>query len=267
MDLENGDLMFWNISTLILLVLILSLIFMRVIFTVIMYKTETPSIKSADNNISTTTFERIANSLKERLGLSEWNILQNSNDEYNSVANCVNHKKKVISITKFLVPSVGYEIDNLLGTIWFASKLINNDKKFTRFTLALNVFNLMFEILFYVSALLQFALWFVYKYDVMIVINSSLLFYIKSHSVLFFTSLAILIVASFIQVLIYGSKNSIEELYEREISAFVSSECREFSQDIVAARTFALNWKPILVPVFARKASSLRYLGPFVIFR
>jgi hypothetical protein len=84
---------------------------------------------------------------------------------------------------------------------------------------------------------------------------------------LFYIALAAAILSLIFSTFVYGAKEGVEVKYEFAIAPFISQYCTEYSQDIVAARTFALAWKTNIMPVFARKASALKYFGPFVIYK
>jgi hypothetical protein len=259
--------MLFDILTFLLLGIVVAFLVMRVVFTIVMLRQVTPEIKGPDNNISTAKLEIMIKKALAFFDITDWHVVQSQSEEYFSIANAINHKTKTINITKFNFPSVGYEIDNLLGNIFYAAGVLKKEKSFGRFIILVNVVVPVFRALFYFFTFLQLTLYVIFKVDNLTIYQNIFLFKIMDWNMLFYIALAAAILSLIFSTFVYGAKESMEVKYEFAIAPFISQYCTEYSQDIVAARTFALAWKTNIMPVFARKASALKYFGPFVIYK
>ncbi|AKX34455.1 transmembrane protein [Spiroplasma litorale] len=260
-----------DLNKILLIALILTLICfftLKLFYTVLYSKIKILEINSPDANISTSKIDEIINNLKIYLKASDFNIDYGSKDNYQRIYQMLNKKKKTIEIPKWIMPSIGYELDYIIASIWYNIKVYQKDNFLKKFNFFASVIPFIFLIIFYLFTILSFILYIVYYFvlnnPVDIVSNK---FY---EFLLTYPILQIIAITSFLLLVIdmfyiNRIKLILETKYESEIIAFVDEYCQSYRYDITAARVYATNFNRINFKIFRfnSKTLNMKFLGPF----
>jgi len=252
-----------NIFTIITLVVMFSLILIRCIVTIQVNQRQTPEIKSSDNNISTGRITQLCLKFLETHNLGEWKVIEV--EHYVSYLDNINYKTKKILISKLPFVSVGYELENMLGNLWFAKNAINKVKGFNSLRVVNNVLSVISFYMLVFFSLLQFFFWFFMKYDLMMVLENGALYFIVNYHIIFIIMFVFLLMYFISIIYLLKSKNFLELNFENEIAKFIKDECFEYKNDLVAARAWSIEWKMCVVLSFNKRSG--KYLGPFVVYK
>lgn len=245
-------------------------ILMRKLFNFTEYsKLNVVEINSADQNISSAKVAEMIKKFLLYLDIRENELKVNyeSTETYSRVFSMLNRKRKEITIPKWVLPSVGYEIDYLLASIWYNVKLFKKDKGVRRMQLVAHIFPIIFIFTYYLLLTLVFIL-FLTRTFIMpeAEFKTSFLFTIANWKILEVTNLAFFILYIICEFYSTKIKMLLEINYERSIIKFVDEELIGYKNDISAARVFALQVRKMNYDSFRinAKTSNLKYLGPFV---
>ncbi|AKU80114.1 hypothetical protein [Spiroplasma turonicum] len=260
-----------DLNKILLIALVLAIICLlsiRMIYTYMYSKINVYEINSPDSNISTSKIDDIIKNLKVFLNANDLKIEYANKENYQRIYQMLNKKKKTIEIPKWFMPSVGYEIDYIIASIWFNVKLYQKDKFIKRYCLLSVLVPLLLNVLFYLFFLLSIGtLIFIYLNQ-----NNPEIFY--ANKVLTFLIdypiFQILCLSTFIILLINSFyinkyKSLLESKYESEIISFVDKSCESYKFDIAAARVHSNNFPRINFKIlrFNSKTINMKYLGPF----
>lgn len=226
-------------------------------------------INSADKNISSARIEEIINKFILYLGLTNAEIKINygNSDTYSQIYSMLNRRKKEINIPKWIMPSVGYELDYLLASIWYNVKLYKKDKGVRKMQFFISVAPFMFMFIYYIFIFLIVAL-LIIRVFIMdeIYFNSSFLYEIFNFKILELISLTFYFLFIICEFNTTRMKMLLEMNYERNIVKFVDEELGGYKADLSAARLYAIEVKKLNYETFRinSKTQNIKYLGPFV---
>ncbi|AOG60203.1 hypothetical protein SHELI_v1c02480 [Spiroplasma helicoides] len=237
------------------------------IFNIISYSNiKIVQINSADINISTGKISEIIEKFKKYLDIEDLQIKYGETESYCNVGNMLNARKKIIEIPKWVMPSVGYELDYLLGSIWYNACLYKKESFIKKYNLAAYKLQIMFMFIYLLVIVLNFCLFFTLEFILKEEdISSSYLYLIWSYHILDVIDIfAFLFYISF-QFLAAKSKLNLESMYERKLIKFVDEELAGYKSDLATARIFALQITKLYFSLFKinSKTSNLKFLGPF----
>lgn len=257
----------FKVISIILFVLFLTLLSIRLFFTMYIVKKQIPEIKASDNVISNKRIDEIGNDFKNFLLIDDYSIERLDTNAYISPYSNIDTKNKVIKVNTFNVPSAGYEIDNLLGSIWLAYKSIKKDKDLRYFKFFLLVLPIIGRILFYLGCLFQIILFFMAKENyIENIVNNKFIYLIYQKGVPGIIGIVGFIFSILSLILSNNSKNGLEINYETIVAKFIGTKVIDYKEDVRAARIYALDNKFVCLPSFywIKKTSNLKYLGPLV---
>ncbi|AUM62486.1 hypothetical protein [Spiroplasma monobiae] len=259
-----------SLTKVLLIALVLSLIVLltlRLYNTFVLNRVVVHEINSADSNISSGKIESIIAKFKTYLRAEELNISYGENENYLRVNQMLNKKHKTIAIPKWIMPSVGYELDYILASIWFNTKLFQKDSEIKKFQLIIKWIPLLLHLVYYITIVISFLLYFLNKEEIVQSTGSKFLIFIFEKPVF-----ELIAVTSFlaIVIVIFASNNlkmRLEEKYEMEIIQFVKNECESYKKDISAARIYSKEFGKIDFKIFKfnAKTSNLKFVGPFTL--
>ncbi|ARU92046.1 transmembrane protein [Spiroplasma clarkii] len=245
-------------------------IFCKKIFNFFDYsKVEVAEINSADKNISSARVEEIIKAFMNYLGITQDQLKINyeTGESYTKIFTMLNRRKKVINIPKWVMPSVGYELDYLLASIWYNAKLFKKDKGIRRMQIIAHTLPLVAGCIYVLALCLAITLLFV-KVLIMneIDFESSFLSIIYKIKILETICLVFYAIYLLCEVNSLQIKFLLESNYERNIVKFVDEELTGYKSDITAARLYAVQIKKMHFDSFRfnSKTSNLKFLGPFV---
>ncbi|WP_339021443.1 hypothetical protein [Spiroplasma endosymbiont of Atherix ibis] len=246
---------------------LITLITIRIFNTFSLNRIVIHEINSADNNISSSKIDALIAKFKVYLKIEELNISYGETESYYRINQMLSKRKKQITIPKWIMPSVGYELDYILASIWFNAKLYQRDKEIKKIQLILKWIPLFLYIVYFLTFILSFVIYFLDKQSIIQATSSKLLIFIFSKPL--FELIAIIVFLAII-ILIFSSnilKIRLEEKYEKEIISFVKNECESYKMDISAARIYAKSFNKLDFKIFRfnAKTSNLKFVGPFTI--
>ncbi|AHI52652.1 hypothetical protein [Spiroplasma culicicola] len=258
-----------SLSLIIYLAVVLSfmtIIFLKTYNTILYSKIEVKHINSADINISTSKINEIMNSFLKFLNVNDLKINYGEHEQYLRVHQMLNKSNKTIDIPRWVMPSVGYELDYLLASIWYNCKIYNKDKEVKKYNFLVNILPAVFIFIYFIL----FAVWVVF------IITIS--FFLREEDIIrsflsVFQTYYLLEIPTIICFIVYISmiflspklKYYLETKYEREIIDFVNSEFSGYKADIAAARVYALEIGKVHFGFFklSGKTINIKFLGPF----
>ncbi|QBQ07495.1 hypothetical protein SGLAD_v1c02960 [Spiroplasma gladiatoris] len=226
------------------------------------------NINSADINISTSKINEIISKFLEHLKIDDLKVIYGDHNSYIRVTKMLNKNKKQIDIPKWIMPSVGYELDYLLGSIWYSSKIYQKDKYVKRFNLIAQVLPTFFIFAYLLFFVLNIILIILNKY----VLSSadyygSIFEFLGKYFIL--DMFVIILFIFYISSLYFATKQkiNIETLYERDIVKFVDENCVGYKSDIGAARVHSIKIDKLFFNTFMfnKKTSNMKFLGPFTL--
>ncbi|QEH61607.1 transmembrane protein [Spiroplasma chinense] len=258
-----------NMSRIVYLATILTfitLLTLKVYNTIAYSKIKVININSADINISTSKINELIEKFLIYLNATELSVVYGESDTYSRISNMLNKNKKVIEIPKWFMPSVGYELDYIIASIWYNVTIYKKDKDLKKFNLISNILPKVFLFIYSIAIFFVFLLFILNNVIISKIDNfHSFLWYIERYHVL--DAIAITSFLGYI-ITIYNStklKYFLEAKYERDIVKFVDKECSGYKSDISAARVYALDIEKLHYNIFRfnSKTSHLKFLGPF----
>ncbi|AUB31370.1 hypothetical protein [Spiroplasma floricola] len=246
---------------------LISLIIIRIFNTFSLNRIAIHEINSADSNISSSKIDSIIQKFKVYLKIEELNISYGETESYYRINQMLNKRKKQITIPKWIMPSVGYELDYILASIWFNAKLFQKDRDIKKMQLILKWIPLFLYIVYFSTFILSFVIYFLNKEAIIQATSSKFLIFIFSKPLMELISLTVFLS---IVILIFSSnilKIRLEEKYENEIIGFVKNECESYKMDISAARIYAKEFNKLDFKIFRinAKTSNLKFVGPFTL--
>ncbi|ASP28580.1 transmembrane protein [Spiroplasma corruscae] len=241
---------------------------LKLIYTFLYSRYQIMEINSPDSNISTSKIEEIIQNLKTYLKATDLNIEYANKDSYQRIYQMLNKRQKTIQIPKWFMPSVGYELDYIIASIWYNVKLYQKDKYIKKFNFISVIMPLFLSIIYYLFVFLSFLLYlinyFIFTNPVDLIANPIMNFLIS------YPIIQIICITSFLVLLInifYVNrlKSILEAKFEIEIIAFVDQYCTSYKHDISAARVYSNNIQRINLKIFRfnSKTSNMKFLGPF----
>ncbi|WP_342258503.1 hypothetical protein [Spiroplasma endosymbiont of Dioctria linearis] len=246
---------------------LISLITIRIFNTFSLNKIIIHEINTADSNISSSKIDSIISKFKVYLRAEELNVIYGETESYSRINQMINKRKKQIVIPKWIMPSVGYELDYILASIWFNTKLYQKDKDIKKFQLIVKWIPLFLYTIYYSTLITAIVFSFLDKTSIIKENPSKFLIFIFEKPIFEFISISSFL---FIVTLIFFSnslKNGLEEKYEMEIIQFVKNECESYKKDISIARIYSKEFNKIDFKVFRfnSKTSNLKFVGPFTL--
>jgi hypothetical protein len=94
----------------------------RIYFSVKLLNHQVPLINSANDVISNKDLNQIVKQYQMVFGLQKYQIIFKETEALYNLGKGLNQYKKTITFSKIIFPSVGYELDYLIGTLWFISE-------------------------------------------------------------------------------------------------------------------------------------------------
>lgn len=249
------------------LLTLLTLFSLKLYNTLVYSRIKVREINSADINISTTKIEELIKNFQKYLKCPDLTIEYGVVDNYSRIFNMLNKKKKKITIPRWVMPSVGYEIDYLLASIWYNTKRYQNDKELKKFNLFWSVIPKLAYFIYSLTTVISMMLFIMYFFfsEDRIMIEGIFMWLIR---IPIFQALSFLTFFIIISCLYFSTKgkNWLETKYEREIVSFVDSECIGYKTDIIAARVYSLEFNKLNFEIFRfnQKTENTKFLGPFV---
>ncbi|QGS51709.1 hypothetical protein [Spiroplasma tabanidicola] len=224
------------------------------------------NINSADINISTSKINDITTKLVSYLNVTDLKIIYGETDFYCRITKMLNRKKQLVEIPKWIMPSVGYELDYLIASIWYNSKLYKKDKYIKRYNFVAQILPSTFILIYIVALILDLILIILNKYILSdFDYYGSFFEFLGKFFILDF--IAILFFFMYITCLFFATKHkiNIEATYEREIVKFVDENCEGYKSDIGAARVYSLKIDKLYLNTFLfnKKTSNIKFCGPF----
>ncbi|QHX36484.1 hypothetical protein SBIUS_v1c02310 [Spiroplasma sp. BIUS-1] len=246
---------------------LISLITIRIYNTFSLNKVVVHEINSADSNISSAKIETIISKFKIYLRAEELEVTYGENEGYSRINQMLNKRKKQINIPKWIMPSVGYELDYILASIWFNTKLFQKDKDLVKLNVIIKWFPLLLKLIYALCFIASFVIYFINKEALITSSGSKFLIFIFNRPVFQLTGLMAFLAMTILSFTTNSLKEKLEEKYEREIIQFVKNECESYKQDISAARIYSKEFNKLDFKIFRfnAKTSNLKFVGPFTI--
>ncbi|WP_338985427.1 hypothetical protein [Spiroplasma endosymbiont of Diplazon laetatorius] len=247
---------------------LISFITIRIYNSYVMNKVVVHEINSADSNISSSKIDSIISKFKIYLRAEDLQITYGETENYCRVNQMLSKRKKQINIPKWIMPSVGYELDYILASIWFNTKLYQKDSEIRKLNMIIKWIPMFLYIIYFSTMIISFVIYFL-NTDAIIAENpSNFLMFIFSKPIFEFICITAYIT---IMTLVFFSnqlKSKLEEKYEREIFQFVKNECESYKTDISAARVYAREFNKLDFKIFKfnAKTQNLKFFGPFTFF-
>lgn len=255
----------------LILLIILGLMFVlllaiRAVNTLTYMKLNVPEIKSADINISTSKIATLIEGFTNFLGVSDLKIEYGTSEDYCKPFKMLNRKTNQVNIPKWVMPSVGYELDYLFGSIWLNAMLYKKDKDLNKFRILMNVFPIVGRMFFYFGFIVAITLYVIYQVDFTVITTNEFLNGLYKIPVIQFFGISgfLLVVSS--HMVVNNFKINLESKYERSITKFVEQECSGYKSDVVAARFYAIQFQKVSFSIFkgSKQTRYIKFLGPFV---
>ncbi|AGR40950.1 hypothetical protein [Spiroplasma taiwanense] len=250
-----------------LILAFLTLLTIKILNTLFCSKVEIREIQSADSNISSSKIEEIIKKFQHYLKIDDLKVNYADTDTYIRITDILRKRNKEINIPKWIMPSVGYELDYILANIWYSAKLYQKNKQVKKAQLFIKWLPLIFSNLFYLNFLISIFLSILYiSFFTSTYPGEFLLFLFRIPIFEVFGLVSFLILITIIFFL-NNIKSHLELKYEREIISFVNNECAGYKSDISAARVYATGFEKLIFKIFRwnSKTSNLKFLGPFTI--
>ncbi|WP_338970508.1 hypothetical protein [Spiroplasma endosymbiont of Labia minor] len=232
--------------------------------TLLIRRTNVLPINSADDNISTSRIQEIISKAKMYFNISHVNVIYAESNNI-SLMHSYDRKNNKLLIPKILFSSVGYEIDWILGYMWYASKIIHKNKQFILYNSIYKfIIPILFSLLLIVSGIAIIIVGF-YISNPSFYADSDELQFLFKYQVFSIISLILCMIYFLLVVAPVNWKENMEFNFESEIRTFINNVLSDFKTDFIAARQFAHEIKQFYLPSFIKtnKVSDYKYLGVF----
>ncbi|AGR41950.1 hypothetical protein [Spiroplasma diminutum] len=260
----------FSINGFFLIAMILSfvcLLTIRLYNTFSLSKVIVHEINSADSNISSSKVESIIERFKIYLRAEELNIIYGETENYYRVNQMLNKRKKQITIPKWIMPSVGYELDYILASIWYNTKLIQKDKDIRKLEWIVKWFPIFLNLIYILSFLAAIVFLFLDKDSIIKSNPSKFLIFLFNMPVFELISITTFLLIVILMFFTNSLKSILEEKYEMEIIHFVNNECESYKKDISVARVYSKSFNKLDFKIFRinMKTTNLKFVGPFTL--
>jgi len=259
-----------NVLNLILLIMIffmlLAFLFVRIFFTMKYISFDVPRINSGNDVISNQDLNEIVKHYRAVFELEQYEIIFKQTDNLYSLDRGLDKKNKEIVFSKYIFNSVGYELDYILGTLWFLSQRLVKKNSLVRFYNFANNYGFVINFfLFLILFLLTLIIYLVVGVSYHGEIDNRTLMFLWNFPVLQLISFFLFFNSFILYIVLSRVKENIENTFSKEVMANFEKYFKQYSFDLKAARRYA---KELPLPHnFAFKTLNLtkeKWLGPFV---
>jgi len=254
---------------LILVIVIFSLLMIylgiKIYFTVTYQNYDLPLINSANDVISNQDLDEIVHYYQKVFHLEDYHLNYEVTENFITLGSAVKRRKKTLNFSKELFGSVGYELDYLIGTMWFVSQLANRKNHRVRFYDFTNRFGFMINFLLLLLTFLATLIIYLIgtiTYDGEIT-NVTLNFFWTFplfQMLSFFLFLNFFIIFYILVVL----KGKLEKQYTETLNATFNQAFKPYAFDLKAARAYSMGVPTPHNLAFKTTNTKFKWLGPFV---
>jgi len=254
---------------LILVIVIFSLLTIylgiKIYFTVTYQNYQLPLINSANDVISNHDLDQIVHYYQGIFQLNDYQLHYELTENFLTLGSAVSRRKKTITFSKALFGSVGYELDYLLGTLWFVSQLTNRKNHRVRFYDFTNRFGFLINFILLLFGFLASLI--VYLIGAITyggeITNATLNFF---WTVPLFPILSFFFFLNFFIIfyILVTLKGKLEKQYTETLNLTFNQEFKTYAFDLNVARAYSMGVPTPHNLAFKTTNMKFKWLGPFV---